>query len=81
MVRGDIDRIMRDIRDAHKKDAATADEESSATQMQKETAMSYEGSEGEKKARVFLVPLGIDYDKLTQEEFVTQINILKKLRI
>ena len=32
----------------------------------------------EKKARLFLATLGIDYDKLTPEEFVTQINILKK---
>ncbi len=30
------------------------------------------------KARLFLATLGIDYDKLTPEEFVTQINILKK---
>lgn len=38
----------------------------------------YEGTEEEKKARLFLATLGIDYDKLTPEEFVTQINILKK---
>ena len=38
----------------------------------------YEGSEDEKKARVFLASLGIDYDSLTQEEFVTVINVLKK---
>ena len=40
--------------------------------------MIYEGSEEEKKVRVFLASLGIDYDALTQEELVTQINILKK---
>ena len=40
--------------------------------------MHYEGTEEERKARIFLASLGIDYDKLTQEEFVTQINILKK---
>lgn len=80
MVHNDIDGIMCDIRDAHKKDTLTADEKSPAMEAQKqlETAMSYEGSEEEKKARVFLASLGIDYDTLTQKEFVTQINILKK---
>ena len=80
VVHNDIDGIMRDIRDAHKKDTMTADEKSPATEAQRqlETAMSYEGSEDEKKARVFLASLGIDYDKLTQEEFVTLINVLKK---
>ena len=71
---------MRDIRDAHRKDSLTADAETPAREAQKqlETAMSYEGSEDEKKARVFLASLGIDYDSLTQEEFVTVINVLKK---
>ncbi|MBO5049744.1 helix-turn-helix domain-containing protein [Oscillibacter sp.] len=80
VVHNDMDGIMRDIRDAHQKDALTADAETPAAEVQKqlETAMSYEGSEEEKKARVFLASLGIDYDTLTPEEFVTQINILKK---
>lgn len=75
-----MDGIMRDIRDAHQKDTLTADAETPAAEVQKqlETAMSYEGSEEEKKVRVFLASLGIDYDTLTHEEFVTQINILKK---
>ena len=80
VVHQDIDGIMRDIRDAHRKDTLTADEETPAMEAQKqlETAMSYEGSEDEKKARVFLASLGIDYDALSQEEFVTVINVLKK---
>ena len=80
VVHQDIDGIMRDIRDAHRKDALTADAETPAIEAQKqlETALSYEGSEDEKKARVFLASLGIDYDALTQEEFVTVINVLKK---
>ena len=40
--------------------------------------MHCEGTEEEKKARLFRATLGIDYDKLTPGEFVTQINILKK---
>ena len=80
VVHQDIDGIMQDIRDAHRKDALTADVKTPAMEAQKqlETAMSYEGSEDEKKARVFLASLGIDYDTLTQEEFVTVINVLKK---
>ncbi len=80
VVHQDIDSIMRDIRDAHQKDTLTADAETPSAEVQKqlETAMNYEGSEEEKKARVFLASLGIDYDTLTLEEFVTQINILKK---
>lgn len=42
------------------------------------SGLTYEGTEEEKKARLFLATPGIDYDKLTPEEFVTQINILKK---
>ena len=80
VVHQDIDSIIRDIRDAHQKDTLTADAETPAAEVQKqlETAMNYEGSEEEKKARVFLASLGIDYDSLSPEEFVTQINILKK---
>ena len=80
VVHNDMDGIMRDIRDAHQKDTLTADAETPVAEVQKqlETAMSYEGSEEEKNARVYIASLGINYDTLTPEEFVTQINILKK---
>lgn len=80
VVHKDIDDIMQDIREAHRKDTTTADAVSPVAEIQKqmETAMHYEGNEEEKKARLFLATLGIDYDKLTPEEFVAQINILKK---
>ena len=80
VVHKDIDGILHDIREAHRKDTAAADAASPVVEIQKqmETALHYEGTEEEKKARLFLVTLGIDYDKLTPEEFVTQINILKK---
>lgn len=41
-------------------------------------AISYEGGEEEKNARIFCKQLGIGYDKLEQDEFVTLIGILKK---
>lgn len=80
VVHKDIDGILHDIREAHRKDTTTADTASPVAEIQKqmETALHYEGTEEEKKARLFLATLGIDYGKLTPEEFVTQINILKK---
>ena len=80
VIHQDLDGILHDIREAHRADTTTADTASPAMDIhqQLETAMHYEGTEEERKARIFLASLGIDYDKLTQEEFVTQINILKK---
>ena len=40
--------------------------------------MAAKGTEEEKQACIFCHSLGIDYDKLTPEEFVTLIQILKK---
>ena len=76
----DLDVIARDIRDRHQKDTTTADTDSPAADAaaKLQEALTYEGSPKEKQARVFLAELGIDYDKLTQEEFVSLIGILKK---
>ena len=80
VMHNDLDVIARDIRDRHRKDTTTADTASPAADaMEKlQEAMRYEGSSEEKQARLFLSQLGIDYDKLTQEEFVSLIGILKK---
>ncbi len=43
-------------------------------------AMSFEGSPQEKQTRVYLASLGIDYDAITKDEFVTLIGILQKSR-
>ena len=76
----DLDAITQDIREQHRKDSTTADIVSPAADAQArlQSAMSFEGSAEEKKVRGFLAGLGVDYDKLTKEEVVTQINILKK---
>ena len=86
VVAEDLERILRDIRDAHKVDRTTADQSSVAveTQAQLQEVMSFEGSAEEKKARFFLANLGIDYDAITKEQFVTLMDILaksKKLQI
>ncbi len=58
----------------------TADTASPVAEVQEQLkdVMNHKGTEEEKKARLFLASLGIDYDKLTPEEFLTQITILKK---
>ena len=80
LVAGDLSSILRDIREEHRTDALTADDERSAAAVQKQLmeAVHFEGSSEEKKIRAYLATLGIDYDTLTKEEFVSLIGILKK---
>ena len=75
----DLKVILRDIREQHRPDTMTADESAlvATVQGQLQDAMNFEGSSEEKKARSFLVTFGIDYDKLSKEQFVTLIEILK----
>ena len=79
-LRGDLLAILRDIREAHRKDAVIAPETPVTDDFQQKVAevMAAKGTEDEKQARIFCHSLGIDYDKLTPEEFVTLIQILKK---
>ena len=76
----DLIGILSDIREAHRQDATTADGESAAEAVSEylQTSMNYEGSPQEKQARVYLAGLGIDYDAISKEEFVTLIGILQK---
>ena len=75
----DLAAILKDIREDHKTDPTTADTDSPVADMQKqlEEVLHYEGSDDEKKARLYLAQLRISYDKLTPEQFVTLIDILK----
>lgn len=72
--------ILRDIRNEHRPDTMTADETSlvATVQGQLQDAMNFEGSSEEKKIRAYLATIGLDYDALTKEEFVSLIGILKK---
>lgn len=76
----DLIGILSDIRELHRQDVTTADGKSAAEAVSEylKTAMSYEGSSQEKQARVYLSGLGIDYDAMFKEEFVTLIEILQK---
>ena len=75
----DLTDILHDIRDAHKKDITTADDTTAVTRVRHEleNAMHFEGSDDEKKVRIFLANFGIDYDAISKEQFVTLIEILK----
>ena len=80
LIADDLKGILRDIREEHRTDALTADDDLSAVAVQKQLmeAVHFEGSSEEKKIRAYLATLGIDYDTLTKEEFVSLIGILKK---
>ena len=81
-IHNDIDAIIRDIREAHKKDATTADEDApSMMDLLRENideVESLKGSQAEKQVRVFCKQLGIPYDDLTTEEFAGLISALRK---
>ena len=80
LIADDLKGILRDIRSEHRPDTITADETSlvATVQGQLQDAMNFEGSSEEKKIRAYLATIGLDYDALTKEEFVSLIGILKK---
>ena len=80
LIADDLKDILRDIRSEHRPDTMTADEVSFAENMQNQLreAMNFEGSSEEKQIRAFMATIGLDYDTLTKEEFVSIISGLKK---
>ena len=82
-VHNDIDRIIRDIREAHKDDSTTADDPSGAAMVKAalDDGGAIEGSESERQAKLFCAQLGINYSKLTREEFYSLVEILKKSKL
>ena len=80
LIADDLKGILCDIRNEHRPDTMTADETSlvATVQGQLQDAMNFEGSSEEKKIRAYLATIGLDYDALTKEEFVSLIGILKK---
>ena len=79
LIADDLKGILHDIREQHRPGTMTADESSLAAtvQGQLQDTMNFEGSSEEKKIRAFLATFGIDYDKLSKEQFVSLIEILK----
>ena len=80
VIHKDLNRIISTIRENHKTDKTTANTVSPAADAQKQLqdALNFECSDEEKKVKMYLNTLGFDYDSLTKEELVTQINILKR---
>ncbi len=80
LIADDLKGILCDIRNDHRPDAMTADETSLAATVQEQLqeAMNFEGSSEEREIRAYLATIGLDYDALTKEEFVSLIGILKK---
>ena len=83
LIADDLKGILRNIRNEHRPDVMTADESSLAATVQEQLqeAMNFEGSSEEKKIRAYLATIGLDYDALTKEEFVSLIGILKKSKL
>lgn len=83
LVNEDIDRIIRDLRDKHRKDSTSAPEVPVAQQMKKDLdeVANFKGSRLEKQMILYCKQLQIDYRKLTEEEFRWFIRILKKSRL
>ena len=80
LIADDLKGILRDIREQHRPDTMTADETSlvATVQGQLQDAMNFEGSSEEKQVRALMATIGLDYDTLTKEEFVSIISGLKK---
>ena len=80
LIADDLKGILRDIRSEHCPDTMTADEASLAATVQEQLqeAMNFEGSSEEKQIRALMATIGLDYDTLTKEEFVSIISGLKK---
>gem|GEM_PF-916239 len=80
LIADDLKGILRDIRSEHRPDTMTADESSFVTTVrgQLQDAMNFEGSSEERKIRAYLATIGLDYDALSKEEFVSIISGLKK---
>ena len=80
MVLDDLNLIIRDIREAHKKDSESAPQTTVANELKEnlEAVENFKGSRLEKLAVLYCKQLGINYKNLSDEEFRWLIRILQK---
>ena len=80
MVLDDLNLIIRDIREAHKKDSESAPQITVADELKEnlEAVENFKGSRDEKLVVLYCKQLGINYKNLSDEEFRWLIRILKK---
>ena len=73
-------KIIRDIREAHKKDSESAPQTTVADELKEnlEAVENFKGSRDEKLVVLYCKQLGINYKNLSDEEFRWLIRILKK---
>ena len=83
IVHEDIDAIISDIRETHKKDRTTAESQTIATKLKQavEDAMQCEGSDQEKQMRIYCNLLDIPYDDIPQEELDAVLRWLKRSKV
>ena len=82
MVLDDLNLIIRDIREAHKKDSESAPQTTVADELKEnlEAVENFKGSRDEKLVVLYCKQLGINYKNLSDEEFRWLIRILKNQR-
>ena len=82
MVLDDLNLIIRDIREAHKKDSESAPQTTVADELKEnlKAVENFKGSRDEKLIVLYCKQLGINYKNLTDEEFRWLIRILKKIK-
>ena len=80
MVLDDLNLIIRDIRETHKKDSESAPQTTVADELKEnlEAVENFKGSRLEKLAVLYCKQLGINYKNLSDEEFRWLIRILQK---
>ena len=80
MVLDDLNLIIRDIRESHKKDSESAPQTTVADELKEnlEAVENFKGSRLEKLAMLYCKQLGINYKNLSEEEFRWLIRILQK---
>lgn len=83
IVHEDIDAIIADIREAHKKDRTTAESQTTAAKLTQaiEEAMQFEGSDQEKQIRIYCNLLDIPYDDMPQGEFDAVLRWLRRSKV
>ena len=81
-IHNDIDRIIKDIRDAHVNDRTTADPQPGLEDIRQQLRQTMDRYSGEEAMiRIFCEKLSIPYDKLTSEEFSVFMRILSKSQL
>jgi hypothetical protein len=80
VIHSDINSIIGDIKEAHRQDSTSAQKSTVAEGIQRaiEEAANFKGSREEKQVVVMCQQLGIDYRKLTPEEFQLLMRVLAK---